>query len=62
MNIEPSDDVVLTVLHKMAPLLELQPTSDNELLAMWAQMSEADKELIFATYGKISWDEYNANR
>lgn len=58
MNIIPSDEVVLTVMKKMAPFLQIQPTTDNELIAIFRSMSESEQEMMFASYGKISWDEH----
>lgn len=58
MDMQPSTEVILTVMRKMSPLLQIQPVSDNELLAIWNQMSQADQELMFKTYGSISWNEW----
>lgn len=59
---ETDKTFALKVMRAAAPLLEIQPTNDEKLLAMWAQMSDDERQMLFNAYGSIDWpteDEYH---
>ena len=59
---ETDKTFILNIMRAAAPFLELQPTTDEELIGMWQQMDDDERQMLFNAYGSIQWpteDEYH---
>lgn len=50
-----SKDEIIAIMRAMTPFLEIQPTSDEELLGMWAAMSDKERQMMIDSYNRVDW-------